>query len=71
MKKRNKLILKQAIKYISLLTIFLVGITIYRLMWSIPDNAFYWFAGILGATLLILFVFDAITIKDIIPILKN
>ena len=67
----NKLIWKQSVKYISIILVFLVGIIVYRLMWAIPQGAFYWFAGVVVLALTLLIIFDAMSVKDVIPIFKK
>lgn len=71
MKRKTKLILKQSIKYLTILLVFSFGISLWRLMWTIPDGAFFWFVGVVVMALIVMGIFDAVSLKDILPIFKN
>lgn len=71
MKRKNRLILKQSLKYFVIILIAFLGMAIYRIMWALPNKAFYYSVGLTIILIIILAIFDIISAKDIIPIFKN
>lgn len=71
MKKRTKRTLKQSIKYLVWLLIFIIGISTYRILWSLGDTAFWIMLGSVMGILIFLILFDLAKWKDLIPIFKN
>lgn len=71
MKKINKIAIKQSIKYFLIFLLFIIGIGIYRIMWDITDKLFYSIIIFSVIILVVMAIFDLITIKDIISIFKN
>ena len=67
----RSLIIKQSIKYFLIIVVFLTAIFLTRILWNLPSS-FHLFGLIVGVVIIsIAFVFDALTIKDAIPLLKD
>jgi len=71
MKAKNRLILKQSLKYFVVFLVFVIGIGLYRLMWTIPLTQFLWLLGIAVAIIIVLAIFDIASAKDVISIFKG
>jgi len=70
-KAKARLMAKQIWKYAIIIIVAVLGMGIYRLIWSIPDKPFYYSVSIVAAILIILAVFDVISHKDIIAVFKG
>lgn len=67
----SRLVWKQVIKYFLIIVVFLTGFAIIRLLINV-DPKIHWYIAIIGGLILIIsFVLDLLSVRDIIPILKN
>lgn len=71
MKRRNKIIVNQLIKYFLIIIVALASLFLGKIIWNLPENYHYWGFGIAVTIIIIAVIFDALTVKDAIPILKN
>lgn len=71
MKRAYRLLLKQSIKYFLLICLAMFGFFLWRILWNLPDGVMYSGLIISGSIIVIAFVFDALSTKDIIPILTK
>lgn len=71
MKTKYKLLLKQGLKYLTIFLVAFLGMAIYRIMWAIPDNAFFWSVGVVVLIVIAMTVFDLMSSKDILPIFNK
>jgi len=71
MKPINKAVTKQLIKYFLIIIVALTGLFLGKIIWNLPKNMIYLGFGIGVVILIIALVFDALSVKDIIPILKK
>jgi len=71
MKPKNRLILKQSLKYFFIILIAFLAVSLYRIIYSLPSQAFYWMVGAGALILIISIIMDAISTKDILPIFKG
>jgi DNA integrity scanning protein DisA with diadenylate cyclase activity len=71
MKNKSRAILKQGIKYLLIIVVLLTGFFLYRIVWDQPMSVIYkgFLIGI--AILIISIIMDALTVKDIIPVLRG
>lgn len=70
-RRHKRLLVKQSLKYLVIVLIAILGMGLYRILWDIPNKAFYWAMGIIGSIIFILAVFDAISVRDILSIFKG
>ena len=67
-KKKNRLVLKQSIKYFFIVIIGLFAFFLWGFLWDLPQNIKIWGLAITGLIILVSAIFDILTIDDIIPI---
>ena len=67
----KKLIIKQSIKYFLIIVVALASFFLARIMWNLPPSIHYWGLGVTLIIIIIAFIFDALTLGDAIPLLKN
>lgn len=71
MKGRKSLILKQSLKYFLLIVVALAGLFLGKILWNLDPIVHYYGFAITGGIILIAFIFDLLSVKDIIPIFKG
>ena len=71
MKPINKAVTKQLVKYFFIIVVSATGLFLGKILWNLPVNVIYWGFGVGVVILIISLVFDFLSVKDIIPILKK
>lgn len=71
MKKRNKLMLTQSIKYATILILGIFGFVLWRVVWLVPDQYVLPIFYVVGGIIVISIIFDAVSVKDILPAFKS